>query len=302
MSNTRDHNETIIRWLNGELSEDEFANFKKSDGYAQYKAILDETDSWSVQPLDMAASYKKLMDKRGSGEVKVIAWYQTSAFRVAAVLLMLLGALIYFTVDSSAIVKYKTDLAETLEVMLPDSSQVYLGPASFLSYDREAWDDVRQIDLEGMAYFEVTHGNPFEVSFGQGTVVVHGTAFEIKSFDDYASVTCYDGKVEVVAGDSSVMLTRGKGVKINLRYKMRAFDFQNSRWSENSTRFNQAPLSVVLSSLAARFGVSVTSDEVDTKRTFTGAFTHSSLEDALNTVCTTMGLTYEKNGDTVILQ
>lgn len=301
MSGTQDHNDLIIRWLNGELSKEELEAFKKSDDYAQYQAIVEETDSWSLPSLDVDASYGRLTGKKSTRE-RTISWYQTPVFRIAAVFLLLLSALLYFLVGGASAVSYKTGLAEAMTILLPDSSNVQLSPASALAYDEAVWQEQRRLTLDGSAYFEVTRGKTFEVVFGQGTVAVHGTSFEIKSFDDYASVTCYEGKVEVIAGDSTVMLTRGKGVKISVRYKMRLFDFQNTSWSANSTRFNQAPLSAVLSSLEARFGVTIISDTIDTERTFTGAFPHSNVEVALNIVCTAMSLTYEKTGNTVTLQ
>ena len=299
MNDRPDHNELIIRWLNGELSPEELADFEKSDEYAQYKAILDETDRWSLPPLDIDSSYDRLTQKKS--KTRSIYWYQAPITRLAAVFLLLLVAILYFTLGSSSLVEYNTDLAETQDIQLPGLSKVHLGPSSLLSFDESGWNKARKLELKGTAYFQVTKGAPFQVTFLQGTVAVHGTEFEIKSFDNYASVMCYEGTVEVLTGDSTVMLTKGKGVKISLS-RTRAFDFQNTSWSRSSTRFNQAPLSVVLKSLGSRFGVKVLSDNIDTQRIFTGAYTHDSLEVALNTVCTTMGLTYQKNGNTVTLQ
>lgn len=77
-----------------------------------------------------------------------------------------------------------------LEV-LPDGSKVWLNAGSKLSYVKEFDGPVRDVALEGEAYFDVAHlpERPFIVHVGDVQVKVLGTLFNVKSYPADSSVT-----------------------------------------------------------------------------------------------------------------
>ncbi|UII33451.1 FecR family protein [Fulvivirga ulvae] len=303
MSNSGYDKEKLLRLINNELGDDELHKLSADPDFQKYKAILNEVDSWKLPELDIAASYDRLKNKKTKTPAKTINWYQTNVFRMAAVLLLLATALTYFIVSGNSVVTYETGVAEMEEITLPDGSVIHLGASSQLSYNKDTWEETREIHLKGTSHFDVMHkdGAPFKVHFKLGTAEVLGTAFEVKSFEDFASVMCYDGKVKVNASDSTITLIRGRGARVRGR-GLRGFEFQNHNWSQTITRFDSAPLSAVFTTMEAQFDIRIKADEIDITRTFTGSYSLQDVDLALKAVCNPMNISYEKNGNTVTLQ
>ncbi|WP_296320209.1 FecR domain-containing protein [Reyranella sp.] len=95
-------------------------------------------------------------------------------------------------------VDHVTTTAEHRNVDLPDGSLVELGAASALDVQFSATD--RRLKLRsGEAFFKVKSGDarPFIVKAGGVSVVVTGTAFNVRLADEAVSVAVEDGSVEV---------------------------------------------------------------------------------------------------------
>lgn len=91
-------------------------------------------------------------------------------------------------------------------VTLEDSTRVWLNSASRLIYPAHFASDSRKVELEGEAYFEVTHDKdiPFIVeSYGQ-RVKVYGTEFNIRAYPE-------DGMVYTTLSTGSISLTPATG-------------------------------------------------------------------------------------------
>ena len=79
-----------------------------------------------------------------------------------------------------------TPLGGQYEVVLSDGTKVSLDAASKLTYPERFDDTVRNVVLEGQAYFEVAHENkrPFHVIAGTQKITVLGTHFNINAYKD----------------------------------------------------------------------------------------------------------------------
>ena len=299
MNNSDQDDKILLKLLNGELSEEEVRQLNTDEEFRKYQAILGEVDSWALPEIDIEKSYERLKKKKTP--TKVISWYQTNVFKLAAAILVLAAAAVFFFSADSMVV-YETAVAQTEKITLPDQSVVILGPSSKLSYDEDKWASSRTISLKGSAHFDVKKGSPFVVSFGIASVQVLGTSFEIKTFNNYASVMCYDGEIAVKIGDDTASLSKGQGLKINEQKVFETFEFANTLWSDDVVRFQSMPLSTVFESLSQRFDLNIDTSKIDAERTFTGSYTTQNVDLALKMVCEPMNISYERNGDSVNLQ
>ena len=112
--------------------------------------------------------------------------------------------------------KIQTPKGGQFEIVLPDGSKVWLNsessirfPVSFVSLKE------RLVELNGEAYFEVTHNvkQPFRVSSGEQLVEVLGTHFDIMSYDKQKGIktTLLQGSVKVTGGaDVKAVLKPGQ--------------------------------------------------------------------------------------------
>ncbi|WP_268224191.1 FecR family protein [Sinomicrobium oceani] len=149
--------------------------------------------------------------------------------------------------------------------MLPDSTVVWLNSATVLSYHPDFKND-RDVRLNGEAYFEVAHDkqHPFRVSFGNNHLLVTGTRFGIKSYEDEmtSTVGVKDGSVKVFYPSDSVSLVKDNNLIIDNRTGIAVLNDQINvdSWRGDSLRFNNIPFGEALRMLEDRYDVTVHAD------------------------------------------
>lgn len=95
--------------------------------------------------------------------------------------------------------------SKVIDLTLSDGTRVWLNAGSSLRYPASfaSSRSDRQVEIQGEAYFEVTHdpNKPFYVNKGDVSVKVLGTHFNVNAYDDEAEirVTLLEGKVSVSA-------------------------------------------------------------------------------------------------------
>ncbi len=91
------------------------------------------------------------------------------------------------------------------KIILPDGTVVRLNGSSKLSYHKDFNKNVREVDLEGEAYFDVTKdaAHPFIVHTSNIDIRVLGTIFNVKSYDQDPTIeaTLLRGSIEVYTKD-----------------------------------------------------------------------------------------------------
>ncbi len=86
-------------------------------------------------------------------------------------------------------------------LVLPDGSKVWVNAASKLRYSTTFDEDIRAVELDGEAYFEVKKvlkngkRQPFVVRTGEQELEVLGTSFNINSYDKHITTTLVEGSV-----------------------------------------------------------------------------------------------------------
>jgi hypothetical protein len=87
------------------------------------------------------------------------------------------------------------------KLVLPDGSQVWLNAGSKLNYSNAYNEILREVDLEGEAYFDVVKvkGRPFIVHASSLNIRAVGTAFVVKSYpqEETIETTLLRGIIEV---------------------------------------------------------------------------------------------------------
>ena len=291
----------LAKWLNGELSEAELAEFKNSDEYASYAKLIEVSGQLETPKFDVDKALQRLKDERIEGAPKVIALNPFKKFlRIAAVIAVLLvGSYFYVsTLDETV----STQLAERTEVVLPDNSEIFLNAESQISYSKKKWDQKRDVSLQGEAFFKVAKGKKFTVSTSQGTVAVLGTQFNVENRDNFFEVTCYEGLVSVAFNGQETKLPAGSAfVVINGQIVDTSQPKgSNPTWMNNESSFERIPLKYVIAELQRQFNVKVSTKNVNTDLIFTGSFNNTDLEMALKSISTPSQIQYKVEGDNVL--
>jgi transmembrane sensor len=135
------------------------------------------------------------------------------ATSLAAILLLVLHLI------SPTAPQYRTDIAETRIITLPDGSSVTLGARSSITIAYEAAER-RVILSSGEALFDVVHDarRPFVVDAGASLVRDLGTKFDVNRAPGSVRVGVIEGRVQVTRTGSartpSVTLAGGQGVQM----------------------------------------------------------------------------------------
>ena len=122
-------------------------------------------------------------------------------FAAAAIVAVALAAVFMTYRVATAPFVHRFHNADTvaMHVAMPDGTDVWLSPGTTLSYDDTFRIDGRNVELDGEAYFDVTHdaGQPFVVTAPAFRVRVLGTVFNVRSFsgEPVAEATLAEGSV-----------------------------------------------------------------------------------------------------------
>jgi ferric-dicitrate binding protein FerR (iron transport regulator) len=288
----------IQKWLEGTLTEEERRVFEKTDAYNALQRMQESLGRFKAPDYDSQAEFRRLQSRMHPPEAKVIRvnWLRT-AMGVAAAMVVLAIALVMFFSNNIRVVE--TGIAEKRTVVLPDSSLVVLNALSEIQFDEDEWNSVREVKLQGEAFFQVAKGSAFSVKSTSGTVTVLGTEFNVKDRANYFEVICYEGRVGVESEGREERLKAGDLFRVlNGNVVFGRDDFHAfPHLLKNESAFRSVPYSQVTEELERHYGMSVQLRHVSGETLFTGRFTHSDLTLALQSITLPLNLTYEINTD-----
>jgi len=291
----------LAKWLNDELSEAELAEFKNSPEYATYQRIREAMATARTPDYNVEEALEEVRARKAGGVpgvVRLNPWRKV--LRVAAVLALIFSiSFLYLnTLDETV----RTEYAQRREVLLPDASEVWLNAGSEISYDKGNWDSERRISLKGEAYFEVAKGRTFTVATPGGEVTVLGTHFNVENRDDYFEVVCYEGLVRVTYKGEMRELPAGTSF---LAIGGRILDAQGPEsdvpsWIHNESSFQSTPLAYVLHEFERQYDVKVTTRDIDLDQLYTGSFSNTNMNLALQSISTPFQISFKLEGNKVL--
>lgn len=214
------------------------------------------------------------------------AWLVT-VLKVAAIVLLTLG-LDYFgrlyllPEEPVAMQAIHVPAGQRVNLRLPDGSDVWLNARTTLRYPFQFAKGVRQVELDGEAFFDVAkeQERPFIVNTSKGTVEVHGTQFDVEAYSDRPEfeTTLMAGSVTVTSGlnpsdrltlrpDEKAYLCQGKlGVA-------KVDDYNPYRWKEGLICFRNESFDNIMKDFEQYYGIEI---HVDNRRvqahSYTGKF------------------------------
>lgn len=285
-------NHILAKWLNNELTEDQLAEFKANPDNEKYEQIKNYTAHLEVPTFNEEKVLAHVINHK-KATPKVIPSYKKWLFKVAAVFVIGLG--IVFMMQNFALQTQYALNGKKTTFLLPDNSKVVLNAGSEIKYKKWNWDNNRNLELDGEAYFKVAKGKKFEVTTVLGKVAVLGTQFNVKVRKDRFDVTCFEGRVLVKYQEKELILTLGQSVYFEGGKQVNTtVASAKPEWMENTIAFNKENLRNILDEIQRQYNVSI---EVKTKYSsalFTGKIPIDNLDVALQIIATTYHLEPKK--------
>lgn len=151
------------------------------------------------------------------------------------------------------------------ELILPDSTKVWLNANSKLVYPTSFKKGIRQVELDGGAYFDVKHNedNPFVVGTKSMNVTVLGTEFNVSAYSDIEefNIALLRGSIELNLPDRSrrYRMTAGEQVfyKKGKYVSAQISNMDYFKWKEGLLCFNNQPIHVIIDKLRLYYDVRI---------------------------------------------
>lgn len=212
--------ELIAKFLSGNISSEEISelnkwelNFPDSKKVIQKSKKVWEASKYSISDKEKELDRVKVLHAIQNQQSKklIVIRRKLLLYKVAAILVfpITLALFWYFSQkdDLQSTDEYYCEVSapqgHVAKCILPDSSEVWLNTGSTISYNVAAFNhEVREIHLEGEAYFDVSKNKekPFRVITEMANVNVTGTSFNVKMYDEskHFEVVLAEGSVEMV--------------------------------------------------------------------------------------------------------
>lgn len=308
----------VTKSLSGDISHDEqdqLNNLIKDNPHHQ-KALKELKIQWEVggklklaYDVNSEESWKKFILLRDKQPAKLNNLWP-KLIKMAAMIVVTVGIGFYvLTKPSKDVIQYATNVNEVLQVVLPDSSRIWMNESTVLTLASDFNNNDRNVVLDGEAYFEIKRNKkkPFIVTSGATITQVLGTSFNINATKNNPEVkiNVASGSVSFSHGENILILTKGNAAVF---HKDRQLLTQiegsqnNLAWHSKKLIFKDQRLEDVISELEEYFNKKIslaTNDIIECL--FTGEFEDPQLKEVLEVISITLNLQFEHKDNNYIL-
>jgi len=306
--------EELIRWIGESPSNKRFYEenqriWEKSQSYFPVSIISSDREKIKDQIIQQLSKPAKT--------VSLSVWI----YRVAAILALpvMLGIGWYL---GSAEISSETQMCEVTapkgqisKCVLADGTEVWLNAGTTIRYDPTLAGNIREVQLDGEAYFKVSKNKhkPFIVRTKYARVKVLGTVFNLKAYpeDGKVETTLEEGRVEFSLNGSSakpVELKPGEQIVYTVSEKKITLGhvetYLHTAWKDGKFVFKDADLQAIIQELEKLYDVRIhLENDSLLKLRFRGMFEYEqNIFSALETLELTTNLKYRMNGRDIWLQ
>ena len=282
----------VKKWLADELTDAERETFEQLDDFQLHKDILDNAANFKssgFSQIDDFKTFSKRLDEVVR-PVRKMNWVKPF-LRIASV--FVIGFSLYYFFLFNNVIEVQTLVSEKITIELPDASTVIVNAMSEVRYSKRKWQQKRELELQGEAFFDVAKGSKFNVITSEGIVSVLGTQFNVKQRGSFFEVECFEGIVKVTSQNTSEQLIAGDRYRFaNGQESLGKILYQQPQWTKNVSNFDRIPIFEVIAELERQYNIEVEMDKVQIDRLFTGGFVHDNLENALKSIAEPLDLEY----------
>lgn len=307
--------ELAHKWQSGTLTPEEKIRFDQwYQGFNDEELLL--SDSNYADAPQLKAHIKAGIDQRIEKKPKTVKlWPRIAA--AAAIIIVIGGGLLFKNsiqniVDPVQNVQLATLSGQHRQIQLADGTQVWLSPATQISYPSKFNGHEREVSISGEAFFDVKHDpeHPFVIKSGSLRTIVLGTSFNVRAYPqaNQAEVTVVTGKVGVTSAQKTEIMTANQRVVFNkATNKLIKESYPDAQKFINQRigifNYNGASLSEVSQELELQYGISVQVAAQLSHKAFYGQLkTNLPLVQTLDKLAAVMEITWRKEGNTYLLQ
>ncbi|KJD31613.1 hypothetical protein PK35_14525 [Tamlana nanhaiensis] len=284
--------------------------------YNELAEVFKEHPTEVYEEFNLKRGLTKLRHKIKESE-KTNVFKNQKVLAIAASLVVLLGLGMLFKSNFFAEVPVQyvsvTSMAgQRTEVLLPDSSLVYLNSGATIRYPEKFVNNHRPIELKGEAFFKVKRNEekPFTVSSGNFKTTVLGTSFNVAHYaENDFQVAVKTGKVKVENTTSKKQFILVKNTQVAFNTEVGGLVKSNinadyvTDWHKNLLRFDAITAQEAFAKIEKWYNVKIqcTSDSILNKK-IRAAYNNEPVDKVFKSLEFMIGLEYKIENDTILIK
>lgn len=319
MLNKPEYLDLIVQYLNNSQDENlrRAVESFRAESLDQEKYFLEIERIWNlstkssrldgINKKEAEHRFRHAMKNITPNSFHIMKWVGRIA---ATVVIVGISYWLYESANSSTLITKQTYANQQDSVLLVDGSKIILAANSEIRYPKAFNSDSREIYLnKGRAFFKIAKDpkHPFRVLMGESKVSVLGTSFNIDYSPSKIDLDVKTGRVifsPYQNGISSILIA-GQALTYNIQKRefMARLSQNSDSWLTNELVFVDTPLEDVCKQLGDYYKTDIkleTNQQMVKKLNAT--FKHNSLNEVLEVLKETYGLTIQKNKDNIILK
>lgn len=265
---------------------------------------------------DLTANWVRLMQKIAHHPASRMVYLKWAA--AAAVLLIVflagigLGDGFFFPSEKFAYTRIIAPEGQKTQIVLPDSTYVWLNSGSELQYPSDYSSRNRKVVMKGECFFDVVKDkqHPFLVEGEKLLVKVYGTRFNVNedTESDMADVTLVSGNVKVLSSGQQFMANLLPGQQLlyrNGKFRVQKADNLDAltAWLNNMLIFDNQPFAEIIPYLEKWYGVRIKLDQsLYYSHNYTFKVKTESLREVLELISVITPIDYSIKGDQVTIK
>lgn len=330
MQNELDY-DLLVKYFAGECSAEEQRQIEvwitadplRADQVATLRRVWEASGDDDLQG-ELATAWMKIarrIDRSAQEEPATRKYSFRRILQIAAAVVVLIGGSygVVKYVNSVETVKQQLTMREIstpkgqrIKLLLTDGTIVSLNSASSLRFPERFKNGVREVFVQGEAFFDVAHveGSSFVVRTANASVKVLGTAFNVTSWpgEKRADVIVVRGRVAVrsdfAATNAEVELVRGQKTSVldasapNIPQNVNVAKY--TAWIDGKLVFDNLRFTEVIKRLERQYDIECKVRNAQIlDRHVTASFKDESLNEILHYMSLSLAIKYEKKGSIV---
>ncbi len=310
--------ELLTKFLAGEASEKESEQVKawcdaSPDNLKEFEAIKtlwNYTNSPALkQEIDLDKEWQRMENTISPAKTRSLNFGRILAVAASVAALAILSVVGY---QQTQLESFKTGIAETKEIKLPDGSVVNLNANTKLTYHKNFNKKNRELQLKGEAYFKVTKNKelPFIISANETKIQVVGTQFNVRAYKKYeevkvtvleGTVKLYDAKIPkketlIKAGETGSFERSTKAIE-----KIPETDINDMAWKTRIIEFDNTSMEGVAQVLSNTYHVDIEVSDAIKTCTIDVRFDNEEFTEVIKVIKSTLGIRSKVVGERLIL-
>ncbi len=267
------------KYLEGlSLSKEEQERIDKDLSGNDFRFFISDDSSFILPDKYNEESTYQLIEKQigQNTSIRRIPFIRYIGYAAAILIIALFSTITYNYLKQPEILYVSTSYGEKKEVTLPDGSLIILNSMSSITYPEKMNGEIREVSLQGEAYFDVAKktNKAFIVKADNVEVKVLGTKFNIDAYEnqEHITTTLFEGIVSVgLHGNTVQKLNPGEqAVFSKTSEELKILQLENTdgeeAWRNNMLVFENIPLSDILNTLSREHNVTFDIDSENLKQ------------------------------------